>query len=508
MERKLNVKYCKLNRIFHIIFLLAFGWIVLNIFLNFGDQNIFYIVAGFIFLAGFVIFYQLLNRHMLKKNTCDFDKIFGIMFIIMLLLQLLFGYMLTYEPVTDLGNVHAFAKSVAQTGSFSHIYDLLPSAQGYMARYPNNNGIFLLLTGYYRIIYLAFGRITLFDAVILNVTALSTSVFFTYRTAKKIFSPAGALLTFLLCFFFLPYYTYTPFFYTDTLSMPFVVIPLYLYICALETTSVKRRYFYLVLFSVLVFLGYSLKGSVCILLACAVVFFFLKAPFQQALASTVTVVSAFLICLLSFQAFVSSLNFTTPEELNERQYPLTHWVMMGLKGNGGYNPEDSNYTDHSGTYEEKKAANIKEIKRRLEEYGPDGLFKHLTKKAEWTWSDGTFFIDRHIANKPIRPNILHQFILKDGAYHSFFVFISNAYLLMMLGMICISILSSIIKPRMDYTVLLKGIIFCVFLFFLVWETRSRYLMNFTPVLLMITANGIISAAQFKFKTFGKKGTRR
>lgn len=182
------MKYCKLNRIFHIIFLLAFGWIVLNIFLNFGDQNIFYIVAGFIFLAGFVIFYQLLNRHMLKKNTCDFDKIFGIMFIIMLLLQLLFGYMLTYEPVTDLGNVHAFAKSVAQTGSFSHIYDLLPSAQGYMARYPNNNGIFLLLTGYYRIIYLAFGRITLFDAVILNVTALSTSVFFTYRTAKNFFT--------------------------------------------------------------------------------------------------------------------------------------------------------------------------------------------------------------------------------------------------------------------------------------------------------------------------------
>lgn len=494
------MRFTKTNRSFHIIFLLAFGWIVLNVFIKFGTRNFLYIVGLLILSAGFIIFYHLLTEHIPGKNKWNYDKIFGIMFSIMVMIQLLCGYFLIYEPTTDLSNVHAFAKSVAQTGSFSHTYDLLPSAQGYMARYPNNNGIFLLLTGYYRVIYLLFGRILLMDSVILNVIALSASVFFTYHLAKKILSPSGALLTFLLCFFFLPFYTYTPFFYTDTLSMPFVIIPLFLYVCALETVSLKKRCFYFVLFSILVFLGYSLKGSVAIILACAVIFAFIKLPFRQAIFSTVTVASIFVICLLSFNLFVSSLHFTTPEELNERQYPLTHWVMMGLKGNGGYNAEDSNFTDNSGTYEERKAANIKEITKRLEEFGPAGLFEHLTEKAKWTWSDGTFFIDRHISNKPSRPNILHQFILKDGEFHSIFSFISNTYLLTILVSVCISIISSIIKPRINYFVLLKGILFCVFLFFLVWETRSRYLMNFTPVLLILTAHGIITATQFIFKT--------
>ena len=494
------MKFTKTNRAFHIIFLLAFGWIVLNVIIKFGTRNFLYIVAPLILLAGFIVLYYLLTTHIPRKEKWNCDKIFGIMFIVMVLIQLLFGYFLIYDPTADLSNVHAFAKSVAQTGSFSHTYDLLPSAQGYMARYPNNNGIFLLLTGYYRVIYLLFGRIVLMDSVILNVIALSASVFFTYQLAKKILSPAGALLTFLLCLFFLPFYTYTPFFYTDTLSMPFVVIPLYLYVCALETTSFKKRFMYFILFSILVFWGYSLKGSAAIVLACAVVFAFFKVPFKQAIINTVTMASIFVICLFSFNVFVSSLHFTTPEELNERQYPLTHWVMMGLKGNGGYNAEDSNFTDNSGTYEERKAANIKEITKRLEEFGPAGLFEHLTEKAKWTWSDGTFFIDRHISNEPVRPNILHQFILKDGEFHPIFSFISNTYLLTILVSVCVSIISSIIKPRINYFVLLKGIIFCAFLFFLVWETRSRYLMNFTPVLLILTAHGIITAAQLLFKT--------
>jgi len=94
---------------------------------------------------------------------------------VMLLLQLAMGYLLMCEPVTDLGKVNAFAKSVAQTGSFTNTYDLYPSAQGYMARYPNNNGIFLLLTGYYRVLYLAFGEIPLSAGVLLKVIALSVS---------------------------------------------------------------------------------------------------------------------------------------------------------------------------------------------------------------------------------------------------------------------------------------------------------------------------------------------
>lgn len=502
------MRFSKTNRAFHIIFLLAFGWIVLNVFFMIGAQNTFCILAGVALAAVAVITYKLLEKRTKKRHIKNYDKVFWIMFAVMFLLQLVMGYLLMYEPGSDLKGVHSFAKSVATTGSFANIYDLYPSAQGYMARYPNNNGIFLLLTGYYRILYLIFGKVPLSASIFLNVVALSTSVFFTYQTAKKIFSATGAFLTFLLCFFFLPFYTYTPFFYTDSLSMPFVIIPLFLFVSALKTTGTNRRYLYLILFAALVFIGYSLKGSVAIILIGVAVFLFLSVPVKRALACISTVGAVFLVCMLAFNSLVTTLNYATPEELNERQYPITHWIMMGLKGNGGYNRADSDFTDKSGTYDEKKAANIEEIKKRLKDYGPEGLFNHLTEKGTWTWSDGTYYIGNHIWNKPHRPNILHQFILRNGKYNDSFVFVSNMFHLMMLLMICLSALASIIRPRMNFSVLFKGLIFGVFVFFLFWEARSRYLLNFAPVYLLVAADGIMAVADFKWKRSKKEEAGR
>lgn len=489
----------KINRIFHIVFLLTFGWIVLCVFYKLAGQNILFILTGAAFAVGSFFLYKGLER----RTKGNYDKIFWIIFTLMVILQLIIGYFLLCDPVTDLGRVHSFAKGVATTGSFSHTYDLYPSSDGYLARYPNNQAIFLLLCGYYRILFLIFGDIPMYATVVLNAAALSISVLFVYKTAKKIFSPAGAFLSFLLCLFFLPYYTYTPYFYTDTLSMPFIVVPLYLYVSALKSEKPIRKYLSFGFAAVLIFVGYSLKGSAIILLVGAVVYLFLSVPVKKALAGTGSLLAIFLVCLLAFQSFSASLNFTSKEELYEQQYPLTHWVMMGLSGHGGFSQKDSSFTRNSGNYDQKKAATMEEIGNRLKKMGPAGLFEHLTVKGVWTWSDGTFYIGNHIGENPKTPNILHEFVLPEGKYNNIFVLISNGYLLMLLFWVLISALSAAIKPRMNVTVLLNGLIFGVFLFFLVWETRSRYLMNFTPVILLAAAGGIQSAAKIASRIRGK-----
>lgn len=340
----------KINRIFHILFLLTFGWIVLGVLYRIGSQNIFSVLFGAVLAIGSFFLYKRLKR----RTNGNYDKAFWIIFAVMVILQLVMGYLLLCDPVTDLNRVHSFAKSVATTGSFSHTYDLYPSSEGYLARYPNNQAIFLLLCGYYRLLYLIFGDIPLFGAVLLNITALSVSVLFVYKTAKKIFSPAGAFLSFLLCLFFLPYYTYTPYFYTDTLSMPFIIAPLYLFVSALKTEKASRKYLSFGLAAVLVFFGYSLKGSAIILLVGAVVYLFLSVPVKKALTGAGSLLVVFLVCMLVFQSFSASLNFTSKEELYEEQYPLTHWIMMGLGGSGGFNQKDSIFTRNSGNYDEKK----------------------------------------------------------------------------------------------------------------------------------------------------------
>lgn len=62
----------------------------------------------------------------------------------------------------------------------------------------------------------------------------------------------------------------------------------------------------------------------------------------------------------------------------------------------------------------------------------------------------------------------------------------------MLIMICVSLFSCVKKPRFDYITLMHIITFGVYLFFLIWETRSRYIFNFTPIFIIIWADGIIN----------------
>lgn len=136
--------------------------------------------------------------------------------------------------------------------------------------------------------------------------------------------------------------------------MPFVILPLFFYISALKAQERKKRYGFLVVAALLIYIGYALKGSVIILLVGAVVFLFLSRPVKQALACSCTMAAIFLACTIIFSAVVNTTGFVTKEELQKEQYPLTHWIMMGLNGKGGYTHSDSLFTRKAGDYTQKK----------------------------------------------------------------------------------------------------------------------------------------------------------
>lgn len=54
---------------------------------------------------------------------------------------------------------------------------------------------------------------------------------------------------------------------------------------------------------------------------------------------------------------IGSFNIAEKEELEEIQFPPTHWIMMGLHGRGNYNSDDFWFTVNSGNYRTKKKAN-------------------------------------------------------------------------------------------------------------------------------------------------------
>ena len=57
-------------------------------------------------------------------------------------------------------------------------------------------------------------------------------------------------------------------------------------------------------------------------------------------------------------------------------------------------------------------------------------------------------------------------------------------------MMAISAFRSIIRPSVNENVLFRGVVFAIFVFLLIWETRSRYLYNFTPAFILLAVDGL------------------
>ena len=192
-----------------------------------------------------------------------------------------------------------------------------------------------------------------------------------------------------------------------------------------------------------------------------------------------SVVSVFVI-----SSAINAFKIADESEKEKYEFPLTHWIMMGLHDRGGYCDKDFWYTENSGNYEEKMQANIDKIEERLSDFGVFGMIKHLAKKIGYTWDDGTYFIKQYIDHGS--NNFLRSFVTKSPIFYLY----ALAYHFLMLVMIFVSYLGGVKDNTRNPVTLIRIIIFGVFLFFLIWEARSRYLVNFTPMLIIASAYGI------------------
>ena len=70
-------------------------------------------------------------------------------------------------------------------------------------------------------------------------------------------------------------------------------------------------------------------------------------------------------------------------------FPVTHWLMMGLSADGTFQLEEEQYTQSFLTKSQKVHADLGKIKERLIDYGISGLARHSLRKLAVTWGDGS-----------------------------------------------------------------------------------------------------------------------
>ena len=523
-----------LNRIFHICFFVCMAATFIGTLIyGYTEKTVNYTGANgklqsrrilystkahlLIYLAAFLmlVFFCLLYYFSKKDFRClqaspklsseaKFRIIMFSMLGVMLLIQLYVGAELKIYPRTDLKQVVYNAESFATTGSFDTAKSYIATGKDiYMARYPNNFMIMLIIALLYRVSYLLTGTMPLYLPVILNVIAINISLLFTVLIAKRLWGRRKAVYVLCLLFIFAPYYVYVPFYYTDTLSMPFGMLGLYLFMLGLEADKSHKvkKYLMLAIAGAVLFLGFKVKGSIAVIFAVALVYSLLKYKLRDFACIALALVIGFGSFAVMFNVGYNAIGLVTEEQADRYEYPMTHWVMMGLKGKGGWNQSDSDYTSSFETKAEKQEANIKVIKSRVKALTErHQLVRHFAVKAVWMWGDGTYFIPGHITDY-VNRSYLHDFVLRDGRYYYIYFGYSNAYQLVLLLMMVMSLLKGVIKPKIDLMLVIKGSVFALFLFLLIWEGRSRYLFNMTPLFILMMTDGISYTTELVKKAF-------
>lgn len=506
-----NGLYYFLRKIKYLFFALFTFFMLLNISIIFVDVNGLYsqkcgkvIPISILILLLFMLTYHCIDKYCTNASYVDIAVYIGLG--IMFVIQLIFAYYLRCDLVTDARMIHTMAKNVATTGHISEMYSNDPftlNSEGYISRFQNNQFIFLLLSLIYRIAYLILGYVPSILPSAINIIAILSSVYLVYIIAKKVFGHKKAFMAFIICFCFFPYYTYVPYLYTDSLSMPFVLITIYFFIKIFEQDMLTKQLKYICYMSLSLYVGYAIKGSVIILLVASILYFINKFDYKTTLLFSIIPIATIFVFTTIINMTSMSLGVTSKESLQKEKFPTVHWIMMGLRGNGGFSQEDSSYTYYAGDYDQKKEANKKEIKKRLKNYGIEGLTSHLYEKAAYTWADGTYYIRAHIYENKAQPSAFKEFILGSFSpdtkreYTGFgskeflnerFVIISNSYHNVILFLLLMSALLAYIKPSNDFTSYFLIILYGVILFFLMWETRSRYIYNFTPLFILLSSN--------------------
>lgn len=495
------LKICKtVQGIFAIIFGLTIVSVVIRGYLKYPPVGItLIIICGILFTAGVIWLYNFLKQKTLRMSRKQINKIFFCIAAAVLVFQLISAFVLKYEPTSDLGYVDRAAREFSQTWDKSDLYNNLPERhKDYFVRYTNNQALLVILSIVYSVCQKVIGTMPLIVPVLINTIGLNISFVLLYFIAGKIFRDKFTpLFSAIIGAGFSVFYSYTSFFYTDSMSMPFVMGAIYLFLSGIENKITKKKVLQLICSGLLIAIGYKLKGSVIILVPVFLLYLVItsnKTNLQTYLKAFCILLTGIIVSTSLCSTFINNFNIANENELEETQFPPHHWIMMGLHDRGGFYIDDFWFTINSGNYEDKKEANTAEIKNRISDLGVMGMVKHIAKKVSWTWGDGTYFIGYYFRSK-VNTNVFKTFITSSTA----FKFYCSMYQCMLLFMILISFISGAVSNREGKEIFLKIIICGLYFFFIIWETRSRYLVNFSPIFI-ITATYSIKTLATSIKT--------
>ena len=500
-----------LINIFYLLFGLTFSYIFIQTFIqkisvNYELNKFIYFILGILIFTIWFLIYKLIHKYYDKLNKKQETILLFSVFIIFVIIFLTIILNLKISPQWDYRIVYEQAKSYVLTKDRTTINNSLL----YLQYHDNNIGLFVFWVIIFKFVNFFGVKDFLTVATLINAMMIGISIMLLYLCTRKLLDKKKAFFALILSLFFIPLYTYIPIFYTDTISMPFILLIFYIYLNIDKNTKLNKKNILLFLFMfLLTYLGGKIKMTVWVIFIAIMTHLIFKEKLKK-----IVIILLAIILLIPFYSYLWNKTIIQNKNFNivvndYGSLPWTHYLMMGVQKKnaqitdirciGGYNYQDVEKTLFYKTSKESKKFNIEEYKRRVKEYGTLGYIEYLTKKAVNAWGEGSFFTNYVYQFDYTMPNLLKKEIrgINTNKLLYFEQGVTEA-MLFIFGLY--GLLMTFKSKKINKTVIIPISIFGIFIVLLFWENRSRYLVNYIPIFIILITLFFYEITKKDYKT--------
>lgn len=425
-------------------------------------------VGGVIITCTILGLFRLINK-LSKKGLLIFTIA---LFVIYGISTVAITYLFPTIPMTDSFYVHDQAVGMAHGTK-----DIINGNSAYFRKYSNNNPLIILLYFIYKIAYslgitdlIQFGRL-------FNASCITGSLVLFYFAIQKLSKreTTGAKFV-LLNLLFVPMIFMTSWVYTATICLPFIGGIMLCGANLIKNQSKKSIIINSAIIGVLSIVGYNIRPVVLILSIAGFICLVLwTVKDKKRLMKSALMVG---IC-----AVFALGSFVTTKAINNHYYtgsngnfPLTHWVAMGLTENGMYDTQLVKENMRLSNTDEMKANVNKHIKERLSNYNAGSFIGHLYIKNGSIWTVGSLEYQSRLIGSAEKYTPLSRWLY--GSKSDLMCLYTQMLWLSLHILTLIYIIRFIFNKESKYGLLQILTLLGGYGFYMIWEVKIAYAVPF------------------------------
>lgn len=401
-------------------------------------------------------------------------------------------------PTDDSQTVLTLAQNMLYRGDYSSF-----QTSGYLHMFPFNFSIVLYLKTLLQLFPDNYLIIKFFNIGFTLVTTLMVYLLYRELNVKSRSRDYGVLV---LAALYAPALFMNNLIYNDVIATAFLTSALYFAVRFMKEAALK----YMVYAAVLLAIGNYFRSIGAIFLLAIVICLLLQirriGVKKSALALAVTV--------LVFMAPGWTQNMLLQAagkvegSVNANSAPVYMWLNMGInQSTFGFwdNRQSYNIYQRQAGYSKERSTELfkAEISRKLSEAGAGDLFKMYAKKLVWTWTEGTYQMERYgigngssafgrgmgaVGDKYSYTTFATELFKGDSTARVGLAWAMYTMNILMYGFILVRLVGGLKSGRFAETPLVLVILGFI-AFYLLWEIKSRYLFPVYPLLLVMSYMG-------------------